>query len=173
MRSERIASAVGLVAREWGSLVASIHPFRRTEAVPCRIDEESGARWRNRTPVAAVQRASPATDGIGQNGATRRNQTSVSALRRACSVTELWRRKLTNGRRVRSASFKGGGRTSAVQFWTFTMPNISGGMEFWALRPPAEPAEGRPCAVLNWIPLFGCRHAHRDPIRPPRLRADG
>jgi hypothetical protein len=78
--------------------------FRLTKAVPCRIDEGSGARWRNRTPVAAVQRASPATDGIGQNGATRRNQTSVSALRGACSVTELWRRKLTNGRRVRSAS---------------------------------------------------------------------
>jgi hypothetical protein len=103
MRSERIASAVGLVAREWCSLVASIHPFRLTKAVPCRIDEESGARWRNRTPVAAVQRASPATDGIGQNGATRRNQTSVSALRGARSVTELWRRKWTNRRRVRSA----------------------------------------------------------------------
>src|ERR1700674_354733 len=70
---------------------------------------------------------------------------------------------------------KGGGRTSAVQFWTFTMPNISGGMEFWALRPPAEPAEGKPCAVLNWIPrpLFGCRHARREPNRSPRLRADG
>src|SRR6267154_84817 len=69
----------------------------------------------------------------------------------------------------------GCGRTSAVQFWTFTMPKISGGMEFWALRPPAEPAEGRPCAVLNWIPrpLFGCRHARREPIRSPRLRADG
>src|SRR5260370_37972452 len=85
-------------------LVASIHPFRLTKAVPCRIDEESGARWRNRTPVAAVQRASPATDGIGQNGATRRNQTSVSALRGACSVTELWRRKWTHGRRGRSPS---------------------------------------------------------------------
>ena len=103
MRSERIASAVGLVAPGWCSLAASIHPFRLTKAVPCRIDEESGARWRNRTPVAAVQRASPATDGIGQNGATRRNQTSVSALRGACSVTELWRRKWTNRRRVRSA----------------------------------------------------------------------
>ncbi len=103
MRSERIASAVGLVAPGWCSLAASIHPFRLTKAVPCRIDEESGARWRNRTPVAAVQRASPATDGIGQNGATRRNQTSVSALRGARSVTELWRRKWTNRRRVRSA----------------------------------------------------------------------
>ena len=175
MRSERIASAVGLVAPGWCSLAASIHPFRLTKAVPCRIDEESGARWRNRTPVAAVQRASPATDGIGQNGATRRNQTSVSALRGACSVTELWRRKWTNGtarplRLPRDAvaqapSNSGRSRCQTSQEgWSFGL---------CALLPNRR--RGGPCAVLNWIPrpLFGCRHARREPIRPPRLRADG
>src|SRR5262249_14954529 len=96
-------------------------------------------------------KTSAATTELTEHGADKRNQTSVRSLRGACSVTELCRRKLTNGRR--SALHRGEPETeyeSAVQFLdVHDAKHLRRVLSFGAARPPAEPAEGKPLRRLN------------------------
>src|SRR5215831_6940908 len=102
-------------------------PPYQSGALPNRRRERSPMEESN--PIAAVQRARPPLTESGKMeppGGIRPPSRPYAG--RVLSLNYGGENGQTDGASAQHP--EGGGRTGAVQFWTFTMPNISGGKEF-------------------------------------------
>ncbi len=103
----------------------------RQRPLPLGYSGSSGAPGEIRTPTTVGLSDVSLPIGLPErSGAPAGNRNRLCRLQGGCIATMLQGQKiekpnfkLTNGRRFRCASQKGGGGTSAVQFWTFTMSN--------------------------------------------------